>query len=321
MRGPRQICRTSSTCFENLGALFLQVRPEQFLCLVSRPDRPVLSPPRKSGMSSSIYCASWRSWSSGVYQWNSGASIGDAPHSLRIVGVSDDQRISLDHSAHGLAGLLRVLGWHGGDRRHEDPVHAFLRQVAEMSVDQFCRESRPCPTSLRRVRSRRSSWCWDLRASRWKSQGPQEGPPERHRLPECEHAGDPDGHVIRFLQEGSGWEYFLRSSFSPVAEQVRHRIGLLHRVLQFLPDLRIPGISQDLPPLAAVVGDPGIPVGEGQDGPLAVVGAERAGGVRLLAVGESVQVIQADERPVLRVSSDSAPLVISAIPMAPISPG
>ena len=60
---------------------------------------------------------------------------------FRVVGVLDDKRIALYDGAHPLAGLLLIFRLHGGDGRHEDPVHMHLRETADMSMDKLCREA------------------------------------------------------------------------------------------------------------------------------------------------------------------------------------
>ena len=224
-----------------------------------------------------------------------GVVVGDAPQLFRVVGVADDQGVALHHGAHGLAGLFRVLRGHGGDHRHEDAVHALFGQVAQMAVDQLGGEAH-------RVRGDGGdATLVDLPGAGvgepdGEAQGPEEGAPEGHGLPEGEDPGDADGDapVLDRLRTG----VVLEEELLPLPEQVGHGGGPGSGLTELPAHILILGVAQNLAPLTAVVGDPGAAVGEAEDGPLAVVGAEGAGGVLLLAVGEVVQLLQVQEGPV-----------------------
>ena len=79
-------------------------------------------------------------------------------------------------------------------------------------------------------------------------------------------------------------------------EQIRNLLLALAHGGDLLAHLRVVRISHDLATLAAVPGNPSRAIGEGHDGTCAVVGAERAGYVRGLLVGEAPHAIEADER-------------------------
>ena len=147
--------------------------------------------------------------------------------------------------------------------------------------------------------------CAGIGKRHMESKRTQECPPERHCLPECEHSRDTDRNVTLLQRLRMG--IFPQEQFLSCTEKVRHGICLLHCVLQFLFHFRISRISQNFSPLTAVVGNPGIPVGESKDGTLTVVGAERAWRVCFLSVGKSVQIIQADECPVFRILFEPFP--------------
>ena len=90
---------------------------------------------------------------------------------------------------------------------------------------------------------------------------------------------------------------FLKQQLFADFEQVGGSVCLLPLFLQLFLHRLIFGISQNLSPLAAVVGDPGISVGEGQNRSAAVVGAEGAGHVGFLLPGELLQSVQIQEGP------------------------
>ena len=65
----------------------------------------------------------------------------DPEYMLRIVGVFDDEQLSLYDRTHPFTRLFLVFRLDGGDGRHEDPVHMHVRETADMSVDELRREA------------------------------------------------------------------------------------------------------------------------------------------------------------------------------------
>ena len=221
----------------------------------------------------------------------------DPEYMLRIVGVLDDERISLYDRAHPFTRRFLVFRLDGGDGRHEDPVHMHVRETADMSVDELRREAD------RIGGNRGKSRFVEHMAARGghadgKAQRTEKCRPERHGLPEGEDTRDPDhkipgGYVFRdrviFPQQGF-----------PELVAVRDFVTLFHAlVLKFL-NSRIFRVSEDFSALTAVVGDPGLAVREADDRPFAVVRAERARGVRLLGVGKGIHRVKSDESPLFR---------------------
>ena len=221
----------------------------------------------------------------------------DPEYMLRIVGVFDDERISLYDRAHPFTRLFLVFRLDGGDGRHEDPVHMHLRETADMSVDELRREAD------RIGGNRGKSRFVEHMAARGghtdgKAERTEKCRPERHVLPEGEDTRDPD-HKIP-----GGYVFWDRVIFPqqgfPELVAVRDFVTLFHAlVLKFL-NSRIFRVSEDFSALTAVVGDPGLAVREADDRSFAVVRAERARGVRLLGVGKGIHRVESDESPLFR---------------------
>ena len=218
---------------------------------------------------------------------------GDPETGLRIIRIPDNNGIALHHRAHGLTGLFPVLRRDHRHRRHEDPVHTHLRQGAQMPVHQLCREA-----------DRVGGDC--LQAVLVDLPGTHRG--HLHPEPEIPEKGRPEGHVVpegkdpRKADDRRPAALRLRNGILPEQkllpqpEQVRDGLHVRFFFLHLLFHRLVLRISQDLSPLAAVVGDPGAPVGEADDSPAAVISAEGAGRVRVLSVGEIIQRIEPRKR-------------------------
>ena len=102
-----------------------------------------------------------------------------------------------------------------------------------------------------------------------KAQAAEKSGPEGHGLPEKEHPGQADGDGTVWSQLGMG--IGLKEQLLPFPEQIGYRLGLANLGLQLLLYSGVLGIAQHCAPFTAVVGDPGIAVGEGQNGAFAVV--------------------------------------------------
>ena len=135
-----------------------------------------------------------------------------------------------------------------------------------------------------------------------KSQGTPEGLPERHGLPKRENPGNSDNRRL-FRFHSRKW-IVLEQQLLPKRKQVGRLFFCRSLLLQLGPDLRVAGVAQNLSPLAAIVGNPVIPIGKTDNRSPAVVSAEGAGGIRLLGVRKCPHAFQTDEgalRPLFHV--------------------
>ena len=126
-----------------------------------------------------------------------------------------------------------------------------------------------------------------------KAQAAPKSGPEGRQLPEGQYPRKAD-YRIPVLMGTGGW-VILEQKLFPEGEEIL-RLPQLLSLFLYLGDYRlIPGVSHNLPPLAAVVGDPMLSIGERENGTLAVIDTEGTGGVLLLAVSEILHGVQADE--------------------------
>ena len=126
-----------------------------------------------------------------------------------------------------------------------------------------------------------------------KAQGPEEGLPEGHILPEAQDSGKSDADVP--LLQGLRDRIIRKEQLFPESKEVRNLPLLSFDLPEALSHRLVPGISQDCSLFAAVVGDAGPSVGKFHQGPLAVIAAEGTGHVGPLGIGEVLQGGKADE--------------------------
>ena len=128
-----------------------------------------------------------------------------------------------------------------------------------------------------------------------KTEGPPEGAPERHRLPVGKHLRQSDGHIFLLLQLLI--RIILHQELLPQSKEIRHLLFLLLFLLKHPPDVAVLRVAENLAPLTAVVGNPGIAVGKTDNGTFTMVAAERTRRVGFLGVGEIIQLAKTHESP------------------------
>ena len=117
--------------------------------------------------------------------------------------------------------------------------------------------------------------------------------PKRCRVPHRQHARQADGDVafVAELLVGVIRKEELLALFKEIGHGVFLRVG----VFELLAHLAVFGVSYDLSLAAAVARDVGAAVAKGYERAVAVVGAKRAGQVRLLRIGERIDPLKADK--------------------------
>ena len=119
------------------------------------------------------------------------------PTLFRVIGVTDDNRIAFDDGTHRFAGALCIFRGYCCDGWHENTIHTFFRQIAEVSVHQFSREAdgigSDCGQSVFV-----NFACAQIGQLNLKSQSTPEGGPEWHGFPIGKHPGQTDGDVTFF---------------------------------------------------------------------------------------------------------------------------
>ena len=179
---------------------------------------------------------------------------GNAEEPLRIVGIPDNDGIALNHGAHGFTCLLCVLRFDGRNAGHEDSVRLHGGQGPEMSVNQLCGETDSIRGDGGDAGFIESAAAWG-RYHDPEAETSPEGGPEGHGIPEGQDSRHTDGHALFSGDRNCG--IVLKQQLFPQAEQIRNPLPRLIDRAELFPCGFFFRVSQDLPALAAVVGNPG----------------------------------------------------------------
>ena len=217
---------------------------------------------------------------------------GDMPTLLRVIGVADDNRIAFDNGTHRFAGALCIFRGYCCDGWHENTIHTFFRQIAEVSVHQFSREADGIGSDRRQSLFVNFA-CAQIGQLNLKSQSTPEGGPEWHGFPIGKHPGQTDGDVTFF--SSFRIRVVFKQQFLSKFEEIWCLFTGFLCICKLLSDRSILRITEDFAAFAPVVGYPGIAVGKTDNGSFTMVGTERARGVGFLCIGKISHTVNTDK--------------------------